>query len=342
MKKMLNTLYVTTDNSALFKDRESVVIKIENEIKLRIPIHTISGIICIGNQIYVSPQLMGHCAENNVLISFISEYGKFFARVNGPVNGNVLLRREQYRWADSSEKSLIMARQFIIAKIFNSNVVLKRYLRDHDGDNINIKGAIDKLHNNLLKIKDVKDIAVLRGIEGDSAQIYFSVFNNLITQQKNSFKFKTRNRRPPTDNVNAMLSFLYSILANDVTGALESVGLDPCVGYLHRDRPGRPSLALDIMEEFRPVLVDRVVLSMINLKQVSSKGFRKSESGSVVMDDETRRTVIKIYQERKKDLIKHPYLNDEVEFGLLAFIQAMVLARFIREDIELYPPFLWK
>jgi len=342
MKKLLNTLYVTTEGAGLFKDRESIIIKVDGEIKLRLPIHTITSIVCIGNQIYISPQLMGFCAEKNVLISFLNQYGKFYARVCGPVSGNVLLRREQYRWADNEATTLLISKQFIIAKVFNTNVVLKRFLRDHDSARESVQKAVTSLQKNIRKIININNIDSLRGLEGESAQVYFSVFDQLITQQKTAFKFNKRNRRPPMDNVNAMLSFLYSILANDVIAALETVGLDPCVGFLHKDRPGRPSLALDIMEEFRPILADRIVLSMINLKKVNKNGFKKTETGSVIMNDATRKMVLKTYQERKKDKIRHPYLNEEIEFGLMPYIQALVMARFIRKDIDLYPPFLWK
>ncbi len=343
MKKYLNTLFVTTQGAYLAKDGETVAVRIEQKTVLRIPIHTLDGIVCFGS-IGCSPYLMGFCAERDVTISFLTEYGRFLAMVKGPVSGNVLLRRKQFRMADSAVVSAQVAGFILTGKIANCRTVLERSLRDHR-EKIN-QEAVKKVSNRLLvyinKEMQKDDLERLRGIEGDSAHQYFSVFDELIFQQEKSFVFSGRNRRPPTDRVNCLLSFVYTLIVHDVRSALESVGLDPAVGFLHRDRPGRPSLALDIMEEFRPFLADRLVLSMINRGQVKSDGFTIKESGAVHMDDETRKTVLTTYQKRKQESLTHPFLNEKIQIGNLFFIQALLLARFIRGDLDGYPPFIWK
>jgi len=343
MKKHLNTLFVTTQGAYLAKEGETVVVKVEKEIRLRIPVHTIGGIVCFGN-VSCSPFLMGFCAENGVGISFLSERGRFLARVQGPVSGNVLLRREQYRRADDLRSSAEVARTILTGKIANSRTVLQRALRDH-ADKMaaeEVSFAVKRLGNYLDLLNDEQPLDMLRGYEGDAAHLYFSVFDHLIVSQKEAFSFQERNRRPPLDNVNCLLSFLYTLLVHDMRSALESVGLDPAVGFLHRDRPGRPSLALDLMEEFRPFLADRLVLSLINLRQVQGKGFEKSDSGAVMMNDETRKKVLVAYQERKQEEIVHPFLDEKVTIGILFHIQALLLARYLRGDIDGYPPFIWK
>lgn len=342
MRKLLNTLYVSTQGSYLSKEGECVIVSVEREEKLRVPIHTLSGIVCFGN-VMASPFLMGFCAEKDVGVSFLSENGRFLARVKGPVSGNVLLRRQQYRMADSESSSVDIARFVLIGKISNARTVLQRFLRDHEKNDYNsVKDVVSRLESSIDRLKRTNVLDELRGIEGDSAKLYFSVFDNLITVQKEDFVFKERNKRPPLDNTNALLSFLYTILAHDVSSALETVGLDPAVGFLHRDRPGRDSLALDIMEELRPFIADRLVLSLVNLRRVSAKGFRKTESGAIMMDDATRKEVLIAYQERKRDEIVHPFLNEKISVGLIPFVQALLLSRYIRGDIDGYPPFLWR
>jgi CRISPR-associated protein Cas1 len=343
MKKYLNTLFVTTQGSYLAKEGETVVVKVERKIRLRIPIHTIGGIVCFGN-ITCSPFLMGFCAERDVAISFLTEYGRFLARVQGPVSGNVLLRREQYRRADDMNVSAEMARAVLTGKLANCRTVLRRALRDHS-DKLNadkVHEASQRIRGSLVRLQLDLPLNVLRGIEGEAAHTYFGVFDHLITSQKQDFFFRGRNRRPPLDHVNCLLSFLYTIVLHDVRSALESVGLDPAVGFLHRDRPGRPGLALDMMEEFRPFLADRLTLSLINLNQVQKKGFRKMESGAVLMDDETRKAVLVAYQKRKQDEIMHPFLEEKVPIGLLFHMQALLLARCLRGDLDGYPTFIWK
>jgi CRISPR-associated protein Cas1 len=287
---------------------------------------------------------MGFCAENGVGISFLTERGRFLARVQGPVSGNVLLRREQYRQADDPQRSADMARAVLTGKIANSRTVLQRALRDH-ADKLaadQVEFAVKRLNNYLEQLNQDRPLDALRGCEGDAAHIYFSVFDHLIVAQKEDFSFQERNRRPPLDNVNALLSFIYTLLVHDIRSALEAVGLDPAVGFLHRDRPGRPSLALDMMEEFRPFLADRLTLSLINLRQVQGKGFDKSDSGSVLMTDDTRKTVLVAYQERKQEEIVHPFLDEKVNIGILFHVQALLLARYLRGDLDGYPPFIWK
>ncbi|MCX5826159.1 MAG: type I-C CRISPR-associated endonuclease Cas1c [Deltaproteobacteria bacterium] len=344
MKKHLNTLFVTTQGAYLAKEGETIVVKVEREVRLRLPVHTIGGIVCFGN-VSCSPFLMGFCAENSVGISFLTEHGRFLARVQGPVSGNVLLRREQYRRADDPQTSADVARSVLTGKIANSRTVLQRALRDHAdkmaADEVGF--AVKRLSNYLDLLNQDKPLDILRGFEGDAAHIYFSVFDHLIVAQKKDFSFQERNRRPPLDNVNALLSFIYTLLVHDIRSALETVGLDPAVGFLHRDRPGRPSLALDMMEEFRPFLADRLALSLINRQQIQGKGgFQKSDSGAVLMTDETRKTLLVAYQERKQEEILHPFLDEKVTIGLLFHTQALLMARYLRGDLDGYPPFIWK
>ncbi len=343
MKRHLNTLFVTTQGAYLAKEGETAVVKVEREVRLRVPIHTIGGIVCFG-QVSISPFLMGFCAERDVAISFLSQHGRFLARVQGPVSGNVLLRREQYRKADDLGTSAEMAKAVLTGKIANCRTVLRRALRDHGDkpDADKIQQASKRLAASLKSLAREKTLDGARGIEGDAAHAYFNVFDHLITSQKKDFSFHERSRRPPLDNVNCLLSFLYTLVMHDVRSALETVGLDPAVGFLHRDRPGRPGLALDIMEEFRPFIADRMTLSLINLSQVQKKGFNKTESGAVLMDDNTRKTLLVAYQKRKQDEIMHPFINEKVTIGLLFHTQALLLARYLRGDLDGYPPFIWK
>jgi CRISP-associated protein Cas1 len=343
MKRHLNTLFVTTQGAYLSKEGETVAVKIDGEIALRVPVHTLDGIVCFG-QVSCSPYLMGFCAENCVAISFLTENGGFLAKVQGPVSGNVLLRREQYRRADDLKSSAAIARAVVTGKLANCRTVLQRSLRDHADkvDSYAISRASQVLSNSLRRLQGDYPLDFVRGIEGDAANSYFGVFDHLITCQKDTFAFRERNRRPPLDNVNCLLSFLYTILMHDVRAALEAVGLDPAVGFLHRDRPGRYGLALDIMEEFRPFMADRLALSLINLCQVQGKGFSKKESGAVLMEDDTRKTVLVAYQKRKQDEVLHPFINEKVTVGLLPYVQAMLLGRHLRGDLDCYPPFIWK
>jgi len=343
MRKLLNTLYVSTQGSYLRQEGETVVVEQEKQRILQLPIHTISSIVCFGN-VLCSPFLLGFCAERDVAVSFLSANGRFLASVKGPVSGNVLLRRQQYRMADDEQTTNRIAVNIVIGKLANCRIVLNRIIRDHSAkvDAEAIKEASNKIGKIIERIPRTDSIDEVRGFEGQAAAEYFKVFNHLIIDQKQDFIFNERSRRPPLDEVNALLSFIYTLLAHDVCSALESVGLDPAVGFLHRDRPGRSGLALDIMEEFRSVIADRLVLSLINRKQIRKKGFTKAASGAVKMNDDTRRTILTEYQNRKQDEIFHPYIEETVPIGLLFFIQSNLMARYIRGDIDGYPPFFWR
>ncbi len=343
MRRLLNTLYITTQGAYLSRDGETVLVRVEKETKLRIPIHTLAGIVCLG-RVSCSPPLMGLCGTRNVSISFLSMNGKFLARVQGPVSGNVLLRREQYRCADDDERCVQVAQSIIAAKIANSRTVLLRAVRDKNAgqDVEKLQSASLRLVRLIDQLRETTLLDSIRGVEGEAAGVYFSAFQHLILAQKDDFTFRSRNRRPPLDNTNALLSFIYSLLTHDVCSALEAVGLDPAVGCLHRDRPGRPGLALDLMEEFRAYLADRLALTLINRKQIKGKGFIKTESGAVTMNDATRKEVLIAYQKRKQEEIQHPFLGEKIALGLLPHIQAMLYARHLRGDLDGYPPFLWK
>jgi CRISPR-associated protein Cas1 len=343
MKKLLNTLYISTPHSYISKENEKLVVRLDKELSKEFPIHLLESVVCIGH-VTCSSAVMGLCSEHGVGLAFFSENGKFIARVNGPLSGNVLLRRAQYRIADDESVRAELARRFVVAKIANGRNVLLRALRDYpdiEGSE-NLKKTASYMAEILKALQIKKTIETVRGNEGDAARAYFSVFNDLIVAQKKEFLFKERSRRPPMDNVNALLSFVYTLLAHDTVSALEGVGLDSAVGYLHADRPGRPSLALDLMEEFRAMIADRLVLNLINRRQVKSEGFITTESGAVTMDDSTRKEVIINYQERKKEEIVHPFINERIPIGLLPHIQAMLLARYMRGDLDSYPPFRWK
>lgn len=343
MKRLLNTLYVTTQGAYLSKEGDTVHVRVEKESKLKIPIHNLNSIVCFG-QVSCSPFLMGMCGEHHVALSFFTEQGKFLARMEGPVSGNVLLRRTQYRQADDPRVTSKMASAFVVGKIANSRTALLRMIRDYPecscaGD---VGEAAKRLAHIINGLSQSRPLEWVRGLEGEAAQLYFSVFDHMIVAQKEDFSFHKRSRRPPLDNINALLSFLYSLLAHDVASALQGVGLDPAVGFLHRDRPGRPSLALDLMEEMRPILADRIVLTLINRRQVSAKGFTRGETGGVLMNDSTRKKVLLAYQTKKQDEINHPFINEKIPLGLLPHVQAMLLARYLRGDIDMYPPFRWK
>ncbi|MBP8783913.1 MAG: type I-C CRISPR-associated endonuclease Cas1 [Synergistaceae bacterium] len=343
MKRLLNTLYVSTPSSYLAKENEQVVVKVDRETKTSIPIHILENIVCMG-QVSCSPALMGLCAERGVGLAFVTEQGRFLARVQGPVSGNVLLRRAQYRAADDASFKSRLAARFVVAKIANTRTLLLRAHRENpenEGANA-IRSASVYLADTLGSLKETLPLESVRGKEGDAARMYFSVFDHLILMDKKDFVFRGRSRRPPMDNVNAMLSFLYTLLAHDCVSALECVGLDPAVGFLHADRPGRPSLALDLMEEIRSVIVDRIVLSLINRKQVKASGFEQSDVGGVTMNDATRKILLTNYQERKQDELIHPFLQEKIRMGLLPYAQSMLLARYLRGDLEGYPPFRWK
>lgn len=343
MKKLLNTLYVTTPESYLGLDGETVLVKRPEQPDLRIPLHNLESVVVFGRP-GASPALMGALAERSISLCFLTPNGRFLARVVGKSRGNVLLRKEQYRVSDNESLSLMIAGSIISAKLYNSKWILERTVRDYRlrVDTERIKRESGFLSSSIKAAEKCRSLEELRGVEGEGASRYFSVFDQMILQQKESFRFEGRNRRPPLDNVNAMLSFGYTLLANDVSSALEAVGLDAYVGFLHRDRPGRASLALDIMEELRGWVVDRLVLTLINQKMVNKKGFIKEESGGVLMTDETKRTFLGAFQEHKKEMMTHPFLQEKIPWGLVPYAQAMLLSRFLRGDLDAYPVFLWK
>ena len=343
MKKLLNTLYITSPDSYLSLDGENIVILDGDKELGRIPLHNLEAVVSFGYR-GASPALMGACADRNISLCFMTPQGKFLARVTGGVRGNVLLRKKQYDVSEDSEICLNIAKNCILGKVYNSRWVLERSTRDHplQVDTELLKRASGFMQNSLKQIRECPDMASLRGYEGEAASIYFGVFDQLILQQKKEFRFTGRNKRPPLDNVNALLSFVYTLLTTMISSALESVGLDPYVGFMHTDRPGRVSLALDLIEELRPVLADRFVLSLINRKMISGKDFSKKEDGAVLMSDEARKNVLTEWQNKKKEIITHPYLGEKIEWGMIPFVQAMLLARYLRGDIDEYPPFFWK
>lgn len=343
MKKLLNTLYVTSENSYLSLDGENIVIY-EKESELgRVPLHNLEGIVSFGYR-GTSPALMGACAEKNISLCYMTPQGKFLARVTGKTRGNVVLRKQQYESSNDDTIALEIAKSCILGKVHNARWVLERAIRDHamQIDAERVKKASEMLKNSIAMIRSSTSKDELRGYEGEAASIYFGVFDELILQQKKDFTFQGRNRRPPMDKMNAMLSFVYTLLTNMETSALESVGLDPCVGYLHTERPGRVSLALDMMEELRAVLTDRFVLSLVNKKMITGKNFTQKENGAVLLDDNGRRLILTEWQNRKKEFITHPFLQEKVEWGMVPYVQAMLLARFLRGDLDGYPVFLWK
>ncbi|TCL55903.1 CRISPR-associated Cas1 family protein [Kineothrix alysoides] len=343
MRKLLNILYITTPDAYLSLDGENIVVLKNDETKIRVPLHNLEGIITFGYA-GASPALMGKCAEENIALTFLTAQGRFLARVVGKTRGNVILRREQYRIADEELKALGIAKNCILGKVYNCKHVIDRAIRDHAAriDCEKLKLSSEQMASSLDLIKNVNNLDSLRGYEGEAASRYFSIFNELILQQKEAFLFSGRNKRPPLDNVNALLSFAYTLLTYDVASALESVGLDSFVGFLHTDRPGRVSLALDMMEELRPFYADRFVISLINKRIINEKGFEKQENGAVFMTNETRKEILRYWQERKQEKIKHPFLNETIEWGLVPYVQAMLLARYIRGDLDGYPPFMWK
>lgn len=343
MKKLLNTLYITSENSYLSLDGENIVIYEDTQELGRVPLHNLEGIVSFGYR-GTSPALMGACADRNISLCYLTPQGKFLARVTGKIRGNVVLREQQYASSNNEQMSLEIAKNCILGKVYNARWVLERASRDHSMqiDVEHVKKASEMLKNSLVLIKNSTSKDKLRGYEGKAASVYFEVFDELILQQKKDFAFQGRNKRPPLDKMNAMLSFVYTLLTNMVTSALECVGLDPCIGYLHTERPGRYSLALDMMEELRAVLADRFVLSLVNKRMITSKNFTQKENGAVLLDEDGRKIILTEWQNRKKETITHPFLQEKVEWGMVPYVQAMLLARFLRGDLDGYPAFLWK
>lgn len=343
MKQLLNTLFVTSEDIYLSLDGENVVANRDKTVVARYPLHTLFGIVSFSYA-GASPALMGACAQRGVALSFCTPRGRFLARVSGETSGNVLLRRMQYRVADDPALSCRIARTMIFGKLSNTRWVIERTRRDHKLriDDERLASASQVLRGLLPTVLAETSLESLRGLEGTGAAAYFGVLDDMILGDKETFYFHGRNRRPPLDPVNALLSFAYSLLAHDCTSALESVGLDAYVGFLHRDRPGRTSLALDLMEELRASMADRFVLTLINNRMLSSRDFETQESGAVLLSDEARKIFLKSWQEKKSEMLTHPFLKEKLPWGMVPYIQALLLARYLRDDLDEYPPFLWK
>ncbi|QDU88413.1 CRISPR-associated protein Cas4/endonuclease Cas1 fusion [Pirellulimonas nuda] len=343
MKRHLNTLFITTQGAYLKKEGQAVAVRIERETRLRVPLHNLDAIACFG-RVGASPALMGACAEAGVSFSFLTEHGRFIASVNGFTPGNVLLRRAQYRAADDPAISAELTRSIVLGKIANSRTVLLRAAREGaDAESAErLKHAAGRLSASIVEVKAADSVDRLRGLEGEAASRYFSVFNDLVLVAGDTFRFKKRSRRPPLDPLNCLLSFLYTLLLLDIRSACEATGLDAAVGYLHRDRPGRPGLALDLMEEFRAPLADRVALTLINRQQLGARDFVRQESGAYLLTDDARKRVLVAWQERKQEETRHPLLDARTSVGLLVHLQARLMARRLRGDLDAYPPLIWK
>lgn len=346
MRKLLNTIYVTSEDAWLRKDGENLVVEANGAERGRVPLHAIEGVVCF-NRTGASPALLAACAEKAITVSFLTPRGRFLARVEGPRSGNVLLRRRQYRIADAPAQSAPVVRGIVTAKAANQRTVIQRALRDHGGKftpeaAASLEQASRRLLHIARKAADADDVDVLRGYEGEAGNAYFGIFNAMLHAGGDAFRFKGRSRRPPLDRVNALLSFLYAMLGHDCRSAIEGVGLDPQVGFLHADRPGRASLALDLMEELRPVLADRLALTLINRGQVKARDFLVDAGGAVSLTDEGRKQVLIAWQERKKRELRHPFLGETAPLGLVAHLQARLLSRHLRGDLDGYPPFVWR
>lgn len=343
MRKLLNTLFVTSEDSYLALENENVLVLNSDEKKGQFPLSILEGIVCFSFK-GASPALMGACAKRGIQLCFMTPNGRFLARTCGEDRGNVLLRKRQYRISDNPEQSCLIARNFIFGKVYNTRWMIERTVRDHA---MRVEAEVLKqfsrqMADQLPAIAEAEDLDVLRGLEGEASSRYFAAFDHMILNQKDDFRFQDRNRRPPMDNVNALLSFAYAILANDCSAALESVGMDSYVGFLHRDRPGRASLSLDLMEELRGPLADRMVLTLINTRAIQTRHFYRQADRAVLLNDEGRRVFLNAWQERKRETLTHPYLKEKIYWGLVPYVQALLLARYLREDLDGYPPFLWK
>ncbi|MFC3088280.1 type I-C CRISPR-associated endonuclease Cas1c [Tabrizicola soli] len=343
MRKLLNTVYVTTEGTALKKDGENLVAEVEGAERARVPLHMLASVVAFG-PILLTPALIGTCAERGITLVILDRNGRFQARIEGPVTGNVLLRRAQYRAAEGGED---IVRSIVIGKIANQRAVIRRAIRDYSEEmdpqaRAALETATDRMAMILRRVQAKDDsVELLRGSEGEAANHYFAVFDHLIRSPDPELRWTARSRRPPLDAMNALLSFLYTLLTHDCRSACEAVGLDPAVGFLHRDRPGRPSLALDLMEELRAPLADRLALSLVNRRQLRAADFRRMEGGAVLLTDDARKLVLTAWQDRKKEERLHPFLAEKAAFGLVPWLQAQMLARHLRGDIDAYPPWFW-
>ena len=343
MRKLLNTLFVTSEDSYLALENENVVVYRDDAKAGQFPLLMLEGVVSFSYK-GASPALMGECARRGIELCFMTRSGRLLARVCGESRGNVLLRKEQYRRSEDEKGSCIIARNLIFGKVYNQRWLLERTLRDHALriDAQAVKETSLQMAQRLPHIAAAEELDHLRGLEGETAAWYFGVLDQLILNQKDAFHFDARTRRPPLDRVNAMLSFVYTLLSNDCAAALESVGLDPYVGFMHQDRPGRTSLALDLMEELRAPFADRMVLTLINTREIRATHFQRQSTGAVMLTEEGRKVVLKAWQTRKKEEITHPYLKEKIPWGLVPYVQSLLLARYMRGDLDGYPPFLWK
>lgn len=343
MRKLLNTLFVNSEDLYLSLENENVAAWRDGKILQKIPLVNFENIFYFGYK-GASPALLGACVKKNIGFCFMTPSGRFLARTTGLAAGNILLHKEQYRIADDEARSLVIAKAMIAGKIMNARSVLMRALRDHplSLDKDLFQTHIRELRDSARAAVKAGDADELRGVEGNAAQSYFSLLDSLILADKKHFYFRERTKRPPLDRMNALLSFLYTILAHDCASALEAAGMDSYAGFLHRDRPGRRSLALDLMEEFRSVYADRFALTLINNRVIGAKHFKIMEDGAVWLSEEGRKLLLNKWQERKKDVIVHPFLQEKICWGLIPYIQALLLARYIRGDLDGYPPFLWR
>lgn len=338
MKQLLNTLYILTSDTYLFLQNETIGVKIGGEEKIRVPAHTVASIYCFGN-VTVSTPLIGFCGERGISLVFLSEHGRFYGRIQGPVQGNVLLRRRQFAALDDTHFHTRLVRSILLGKLVNSKDFLLRARRERAGDGELFTKAIDKITRLGEELRECANVDSMRGLEGAAAAAYYSAFPAMLTNEE--MTFEGRNRRPPEDPVNALLSFLYTLLKNDVQSAVEGVGLDPAVGFLHTLRPGRPALALDLMEELRVPLCDRLAVALVNRKQIIQKHFEQMVP-PVLLGEVGRKVVLKAWQERKKEQITHPFLQEKIPIGLIPHAQAMLLARVFRGELDEYPPFHWR
>lgn len=338
MKQLLNTLYILTPDTYLFLENEAIGVKIGGEEKVRVPAHTIASVYCFGN-VTVSTPLIGFCGQRGISLVFLSEYGKFYGRIQGPVQGNILLRRRQFAALDDMVFGKRLVRSILLGKLINSKEFLMRTRRERKGNEEIFTDSIHKIAKIAEELRESPNIDSMRGLEGAAAAAYYAAFSAMLVSEE--MTFEGRNRRPPEDPVNALLSFLYTLLKNDVQSALEGVGLDPCAGFLHTLRPGRPALALDLMEELRAPLCDRLAVALINRGQIAKKHFDQL-TPPVLLGESGRKIILKAWQERKKELIQHPFLQEKIPIGLIPHAQAMLLARVLRDELDEYPPFHWR
>ncbi len=342
MRKLKNTLYITTPGAYLAREGDSLLVQIPEKPPVRFPAHNLEGVVYFGYP-GASPSALELCAKMGICVTFLTPQGRFLVRVEGEQTGNVLLRRQQYRISDDSHDAARISSRFVAAKIINSRMLLMRGMRDHqECCTESMTVASKRLKVLAVKSSEAKNLDSIRGIEGEAARHYFGCISNLLLENKEEFFMAVRSRRPPLDRINCLLSFFYTLLVHECRSACETVGLDPAVGFLHRDRPGRPSLALDLMEELRPVFAERLSITLVNRRQVGPEDFELLPNGAVFIKTDIKKKLIDAWQKRKTEIINHPFLQEKIEFGLIPYTQALLLSRYIRGDLDDYPAFIWK